>query len=142
MFNAVLKIPMQFFILLLGTMVFVFYQFEPPPVYFNQAVWERGLERDPGGRLRDLERRYGEAHAEKRRAVEDWLDARHVRRPLGRGRRARSRALAAHDRSQAVRAEAKAALESLTPRAKSPRHRLRVHHVHPRPPAARGDRPA
>ena len=33
---------------------------------------------------------------------------------------ARARALAAHDRSQAVRAEAKAALESLTPRAKSP----------------------
>src|SRR5208283_2293410 len=64
MFNAVLKIPMQFFILLLGTMVFVFYQFEAPPVYFNQAVWESGLKRDPGGRLLTLESRYGEAHAE------------------------------------------------------------------------------
>src|SRR5215471_17585219 len=60
MFNALFKIPMQFFILLLGVMVFVFYQFEPPPVYFNQVAWERGLERDPDGRLRDLERRYGE----------------------------------------------------------------------------------
>src|SRR3984957_10762101 len=66
MFNAVLKIPMQFSILLLGTMVFVFYQFEPPPVYFNRVAWERGLERDPDGRLRTLERRYGELHAEKR----------------------------------------------------------------------------
>ena len=53
MFNAVLKIPMQFFILLLGAMVFVFYQFEPPPVFFNQAAWESGLKRDPDGRLRD-----------------------------------------------------------------------------------------
>jgi SSS family solute:Na+ symporter len=37
MFNAVCKIPMQFFILLLGVMVFVFYQFEQPPVFFNEA---------------------------------------------------------------------------------------------------------
>ena len=119
MFNAVVKIPMQFFILLLGTMVFVFYQFEPPPVYFNQVVWERGLERDPDGRLRDLERRYGELHAEKRRAVEDWLSAREYGDPSAVAG-ARSRALAAQDRSQAVRAEAKAALESLSARAKSP----------------------
>ena len=47
MFNAVLKIPMQFFILLLGTMVFVFYQFETPPLCFNPAAWESGLLRDP-----------------------------------------------------------------------------------------------
>jgi Na+/proline symporter len=119
MFNAVLKIPMQFFILLLGAMVFVFYQFEAPPVYFNQAAWESGLLRDSGGRLRSLEERYGEAHAERRRAVEGWLEAQHA------GDRAaeidaRARALAAHDRGQAVRAEAKAALESLTPRARSP----------------------
>ncbi len=37
MFNAVFKIPMQFFILLLGALVFVFYQFEPPPVFFNRS---------------------------------------------------------------------------------------------------------
>jgi solute:Na+ symporter, SSS family len=119
MFNAVLKVPMQFFILLLGTMVFVFYQFEEPPIFFNQAVWESGLKRDPSGGLRTLERRYGEAHAEKRRAVEAWLDARHAGDRVAEAG-ARTRALAAHDRSQAVRAEAKAALESLTPRAKSP----------------------
>ena len=35
MFNAVFKIPMQFFILLLGVLIFVFYQFETPPVFFN-----------------------------------------------------------------------------------------------------------
>ena len=33
--NGVLKIPMQFFILLVGVMVFVFYQFEPAPLNFN-----------------------------------------------------------------------------------------------------------
>ena len=119
MFNAVLKIPMQFFILLLGTMVFVFYQFEPPPVSFNRVAWERGLERDANGRLRTLERRYSELHDETRRAVEDWLRAREYGdRPAEAG--ARARALDAHGRGQAVRAEAKAALESLNARAKSP----------------------
>ena len=33
--NGVLKIPMQFFILLVGVMVFIFYQFEPSPINFN-----------------------------------------------------------------------------------------------------------
>lgn len=37
LFNGLLKIPMQFLILLTGVMVFVFFQFEKPPVFFNQA---------------------------------------------------------------------------------------------------------
>src|SRR5205807_9449860 len=41
MFNAMLKIPMQFVILLLGALLFVFYQFAPRPVFFNQAEWRR-----------------------------------------------------------------------------------------------------
>ena len=35
--NAFVKVPMQFFILFIGTMVFVFYQFNQAPVFFNQA---------------------------------------------------------------------------------------------------------
>ena len=34
-FNGVFKIPMQFFILFIGVMVFVFYQFNPSPINFN-----------------------------------------------------------------------------------------------------------
>lgn len=37
MFNALLKVPMQFFILLCGVMVFVFFQFQEHPVLFDQA---------------------------------------------------------------------------------------------------------
>ena len=37
MFNAVLKIPMQFFILLTGVLVFVFYMFQPHDVLFDHA---------------------------------------------------------------------------------------------------------
>lgn len=40
--NGILKIPMQFFILLIGVMVFVFFQFIQPPLYFN-PIEERNL---------------------------------------------------------------------------------------------------
>ncbi len=38
MFNGLLKIPMQFIILFIGAMVFVFYQFSAPPMIFNKAA--------------------------------------------------------------------------------------------------------
>ena len=37
-FNGILKIPMQFFILLVGVMVFVFYQYNPAPLNFNPSA--------------------------------------------------------------------------------------------------------
>ena len=39
-FNGLLKVPMQFFILLVGVMVFVFYQFNTSPINFNPAASE------------------------------------------------------------------------------------------------------
>lgn len=38
LFNGLLKVPMQFFILLVGVMVFVFYQFNNTPLNFNPAA--------------------------------------------------------------------------------------------------------
>src|SRR5215208_7343369 len=35
LFNGLVKVPMQFFILFVGAMVFVFYQFVAPPLFFN-----------------------------------------------------------------------------------------------------------
>ncbi|HET7436354.1 MAG TPA: sodium:solute symporter, partial [Thermoanaerobaculia bacterium] len=37
LFNGLVKVPMQFFILFVGTMVFVFYQFSAPPLSFNPS---------------------------------------------------------------------------------------------------------
>ncbi|HEV7919658.1 MAG TPA: sodium:solute symporter [Thermoanaerobaculia bacterium] len=37
LFNGMVKVPMQFFILFVGAMVFVFYQFVAPPLFFNTA---------------------------------------------------------------------------------------------------------
>ena len=39
--NGFLKVPLQFFILLVGVMVFVFYQFQPAPLHFNPQTEQR-----------------------------------------------------------------------------------------------------
>jgi len=114
MFNAVCKIPMQFCILLLGALVFVFYQFERPPVFFNQTVWNREVQRATDGKLPALEQEFNAAHAEKQRLVRRWLDARHAGDPAAETA-ARSEALAAYDRSESVRSRTKDALAAANP---------------------------
>ena len=49
LFNAVLKLPMQFFILFTGVMVFVFFQFEKPPLFFNQPAYQRAAQGEQAG---------------------------------------------------------------------------------------------
>ncbi|KQC34630.1 sodium:solute symporter [Nonlabens sp. YIK11] len=44
LFNGLLKVPMQFFILMVGVMVFVFYQFNSTPLNFNPAAEKAVLE--------------------------------------------------------------------------------------------------
>ena len=41
LFNGVFKIPMQFSILLVGVLVFIFYQFTMPPMFFNQVELDK-----------------------------------------------------------------------------------------------------
>ena len=118
MFNAVFKIPMQFFILLTGVLLSVFYQFEPPPVFFNSAAWELGVGRDTGGRFCALEEQYAEAHARKRGLIHRWLDARHGG-DVAAEAEARAGAIEAQRRSEALRDLAKKVLLSTDPRTKT-----------------------
>ncbi|HKJ47946.1 MAG TPA: sodium:solute symporter, partial [Christiangramia sp.] len=53
-FNGLLKVPLQFFILLVGVMVFVFYQFNTAPLNFNPAATETVLNSDYAEQYRDL----------------------------------------------------------------------------------------
>jgi len=116
MFNAVFKIPMQFFILLLGVLVFVFYQFEKPPVFFNQSAWQQSANGTEGKKLQELAARFDSAHAEKRRQVEAWLAARHAGDTTA-AQVAERATLEAQARAEAARAETKLALKAADPRA-------------------------
>ncbi|MBR9998647.1 MAG: sodium:solute symporter [Cyclobacteriaceae bacterium] len=66
MFNALLKIPMQFFILFVGVMVFIFYQFEQPPVYFKGPAVENVLMQDHPEAYRSLQKQHSETFRQKR----------------------------------------------------------------------------
>jgi Na+/proline symporter len=115
MFNAVLKIPMQFVILLLGALLFVFYQFTPHPVFFNQAEWRRHAQ---DSRFRAIEAEHAQALAQSQSAIRAWVQARGSD-DAARQAAARAAMAAARDRAQAVRAEARAALMAADPRAKT-----------------------
>jgi SSS family solute:Na+ symporter len=118
MFNAVLKIPMQFFILLLGVMVFVFYQFEPPPFYFNQSAWNQAVQHDPDGKLQALKQEFGETYARKQQFIRQWLEAKHDNNHAAETA-ARTQALAALDHGNALRKEAGTIMQADDPGVKS-----------------------
>jgi SSS family solute:Na+ symporter len=60
LFNGMAKVPMQFGILFLGAMVFAFYQFRTPPIFFNPVQTAKVLASAEGGRFAALQQRYRE----------------------------------------------------------------------------------
>ena len=75
LFNAVLKIPMQFFILFTGVMVFVFFQFEKPPMFFNQPAYQLAQQSGDAGTLSALQMRYDSIFAQKQIALRELTSA-------------------------------------------------------------------
>jgi Na+/proline symporter len=69
-FNAIVKVPMQFLILLLGAMVFLFYQFEKPPMFFNQPSYQRAIERGYGPQLTALQTEFDDVFIRKRDSIQ------------------------------------------------------------------------
>lgn len=63
--NGLLKVPMQFFILLVGVMVFVFYQFNFSPLNFNPAATTAVLQSEHSEEYKQLERELQSVQAEK-----------------------------------------------------------------------------
>lgn len=111
MFNAVFKIPMQFLILGLGVLLFLFYQFERPPVYFNQVAWQELSRHGGAEQAKAIETSFAEAHARERQELESWLQARRAGDAAAEAA-AHTAALAARERVAAIREEAKAAIDS------------------------------
>ena len=64
-FNGILKVPMQFFILLIGVMVFVFYQFNEAPVNFNPTATEVVLDSEYAQEYETLQQKQRDIFNEK-----------------------------------------------------------------------------
>lgn len=75
MMNGLLKVPMQFIILFIGAMVFVFYQYNQPPLFFNETVrQEILLSEEYAEEFQGYEAAYEDVFSEKRELV-DQLNA-------------------------------------------------------------------
>ena len=116
MFNAVCKIPMQFAILFLGVMMFVFYQFEPPPLFFNDTSRQYLAEHGASEQLQALETNFNQTHAAARQQLEQWLAARHNGDAAG-AQAAFAAATTAYAEGEQIHAAAAKALSAANPHA-------------------------
>ncbi|MDP8980556.1 MAG: sodium:solute symporter [Acidobacteriota bacterium] len=73
-FNAMAKIPMQFFILFIGAMVFVFFIFEKPPELFHPVELKR-VEKNPA--FTGIQQRFDDAFSRRRLAAQEYLAGTH-----------------------------------------------------------------
>lgn len=76
LFNGVAKVPMQFFILFIGAMVFVFYLYNQPPILFEQTELRRIQTPHLRAEYETLEARYRQAFEQRRQAAELIVQAR------------------------------------------------------------------
>jgi Na+/proline symporter len=75
LFNAAIKIPMQFFILLVGVMVFIFFQFQAAPLNFSPAANEVVKSSEYAQQYTDLELVYADMQSRKKKLNLNYLQA-------------------------------------------------------------------
>ncbi|MEO1171175.1 MAG: sodium:solute symporter, partial [Myxococcota bacterium] len=74
LFNGVFKVPMQFGILFIGILVFVYYVFVQPPAFFNEAAAQKVRDNPATAeQLLVAEAQFAEAHRVQREAAESFL---------------------------------------------------------------------
>ncbi|MCO4821367.1 MAG: sodium:solute symporter [Flavobacteriaceae bacterium] len=74
LFNGLFKIPMQFFILLVGVMVFVFYQFNEAPVNFNPTATAVVLNSEYADDYKKLQDEQHNIFNDKQIIIENFID--------------------------------------------------------------------
>jgi len=73
--NGLIKIPMQFMILLIGILVFAFYQFNQPPLFFNKYEVKQVKSGQYAGQYNDLENKYSAAFQQKKTSADELSKA-------------------------------------------------------------------
>jgi SSS family transporter len=78
-FNGLLKIPMQFIILFIGVLVYVFYLFFQPPVFHNVVLKQTAMQTEKADSLRAIDGAYDKVYALKHKEVLSLVDAIHAK---------------------------------------------------------------
>lgn len=114
--NGLIKIPMQFFILLIGVLVFTFYQFNQPPVFFNKVEVNRIENSNYKNEYKLLENQYKDANAKKQLEINSLVNAIHQddKQAIS---VARTKVKEANQKSEAIRLEVKKLMEKNNPAA-------------------------
>ncbi|MFS2187725.1 sodium:solute symporter [Mucilaginibacter sp. Mucisp84] len=73
--NGLIKIPMQFLILLIGVLVFAFYQFNRPPMFFNQYEVKQIQKSVYAAEYDHLNQQYGQAFEQKKIKANELIKA-------------------------------------------------------------------
>lgn len=103
-FNGLLKVPMQFFILFIGVMVFVFYQFNEAPINFNPTATELVLNSEFSEQYKELQEEQKAIFKEKKALIYSYLNTedQHTKAQL----------IQANNASNNLKQEAKSLIES------------------------------
>ncbi|RKE94925.1 sodium:solute symporter [Ichthyenterobacterium magnum] len=102
-FNGLLKVPMQFFILLVGVMVFVFYQFNKPPVNFNPTATEVVLNSEYAKDFEALQKEQLQIFNDKKTIISNYINSESTE--------AKTYIALANEANEEIRAEAKTLIE-------------------------------
>lgn len=106
MFNGLLKVPMQFFILFVGIMVFVFYQFNAPPAFFNAPGLEKAKQTEYVTEIESLEKQYNDVFESKSEKLNAYISATGTEKEA-----LKKEAVSLYDESQGIRKELKSVLK-------------------------------
>lgn len=117
-FNGLLKIPMQFVILFIGVLVYVFFLFNQPPVFHNTALYQTALQTSSQQELVVLEQEYKDVLAQKEVATKRLVTAIENDDELGK-KTARAEVLAYQQQEKEIRDEVKASIAKAVPGAKT-----------------------
>ncbi|HYV91286.1 MAG TPA: sodium:solute symporter [Chitinophagales bacterium] len=114
--NGMLKVPMQFLILMIGALVFAFYQFNPSPVFFNDRVVERVLESAKANEFSEISNQYNALTEGKKKNAFALLDGM-KNKNTNDVNQAQDELRAADAKGKALRAEAIAVIKEAHPSA-------------------------
>jgi SSS family solute:Na+ symporter len=118
MMNGLLKVPMQFIILFIGVMVFVFYQFVQPPIFFNKVEKQKTEQSVYAHELKAIEAEYTVVFNEKKAEVNNLIAAVKSENEAN-VEATQKRVLALQEETNNLREEAKTVIKKASPSAET-----------------------
>lgn len=112
--NGLVKVPMQFFILLIGALLFTFYQFKPSPVFHNRTVEEQAYKTPFRDSLQSIKTHYEQLNTKQNRLSMQFVNEAHAQ-PAGNNSLLKDSLLQGDQQMQVLRNDYKGYLKKALP---------------------------